>query len=136
VSRSCRAPKTYTDNPDRVVGSLTSTLLYADSAMLLAGAMSRMKTFEQRKYLSAIISFIVKQYFSFDIIHHDDAPIPKLKSVSGVASLLHTLTKDNDGLKDHLASIVTRSNIPSLDDSLAARRGIMAALAQDEGENI
>lgn len=53
-----------------------------------------------------------------------------------MAGLLEHLTHDNEGLKDHLVSILTRSTIPGLDDSLAARRSIIAALAQDEGPTL
>jgi telomere length regulation protein len=79
---------------------------------------------------------VVKQYFSTDIVHHDAEPLPTSKTVSDVASLLHSLVKDNEGLKDHLVSILTRSTIPALDDSLATRRSVMAALAQDEGQDV
>jgi telomere length regulation protein len=41
----------------------------------------------------------------------------------------------NEVLKDHLVSSLTRSTIPSLDDSLATRRSVIAALAQDEGKD-
>jgi telomere length regulation protein len=123
-----------TNDIDRVVGSLTSTLLNTGSALLLADLISRLKSFEQQKYLSAVIAFIIKQYFASEISRPDDATIPASKIVSGVASLLHTLTKSNECLKDHLVSILTRSTIPALGDSLAARRSLMAAVAQDEGQ--
>jgi telomere length regulation protein len=116
-----------------VISSLTSSLLESDSAALLAAFLPRLKPYEQRKYLEAVIVFIVKQYFAADIVQHKDEPIPISKDVSGVASLLHMLTRENESLKDHLVSILTRSTIPSLDDSLAARRSVMAALAPDEG---
>jgi telomere length regulation protein len=128
--------RTLIDGLDRIVGSLTSTLLEMDSTTLLADFVSQLKPFEQRKYLSAVIACLVEQYFASDVLHHNDVPLPTPKSVCGVAKLLHTLIKDNDGLKDHLVSVLTRSTIPSLDDSLAARRSIMAAIAQDEGEKI
>jgi telomere length regulation protein len=124
----------FIDDIDHVVDSLTSALLNADSVLLLAESMSRLKSFEQRKYLSAVIAFVVKQYFPSDIARPNDASIPASKTVSGAADLLYLFTKDEEGLKDHLVSILTRSTIPSLDDSLAARRSVMAALAQDEGK--
>jgi len=93
-----------------------------------------MKPFEQRKYLNSIVTFLVKQYFSSDHVDYEDAPISASKFVSGVARLIHVLTGESDALKDHLVSLLTRSALPSLDDSLAARRSVMAALAQDEGE--
>jgi telomere length regulation protein len=123
-----------TNGIDRVVGSLTSTLLSADSALLLADLISRLKSFEQQKYLSAVIAFLIKQYLVSETTRSDDARIPESKTVSGVASLLHVLTKNNESLKDHIISILTRPTIPSLGDSLAARRSLMAAAAQDEGQ--
>lgn len=123
-----------TDDLDRIAGSLASTLLASDSAKLLADCISRLKPFEQRKYLNALIAFMVKRYFSSDLVHHDDEPLPASKTISGAASLLHSLVEDNEGLKDHLVSTLTRSTIPSLDGSLAGRRSVMAALAEDEGQ--
>lgn len=125
----------FTDSTDRVISSLTSSLLESESVALLADLLPRLKPYEQRKYLEAVIVFIVKQCFPADTIQREDEPIPVSKDVSGVACLLHVLTKENQSLKDHLVSILTRSTIPSLDDSLAARRSVMAALAPDEGNN-
>jgi telomere length regulation protein len=92
-----------------------------------------MKTFEQRKYLNAILAFLVKQYFSAEVLNNEDSPVSPSKTVSAAASLIHLLTKDNDVLKEYLVSSLTRSSIPMLDDSLSARRSIMAALGKDEG---
>jgi telomere length regulation protein len=82
-----------------------------------------------------VITFVVKQYFSSNTIHHDDSPLPESNTVSSVANLVHTLVKDSESLRDHLISILARSSIPSLDDSLDARRSVMAALSQDEGNS-
>jgi telomere length regulation protein len=124
----------FADYLDRVVSSLASTLIESDSTELLVDCISQLKPFEQRKYLNSLITFIVKRYFSSDIVHHDGGLLPTSKTISGAASLLHSLVKENEALKDHLASTLARSIIPSLDDSLAARRSVMAALAQDEGQ--
>jgi telomere length regulation protein len=124
----------YTDRKDRVVGSLTSALIDSDSVTLLANFVSRLKPFEQRKYLNAVITFVVKRCFSSDMSRHDDIPVPVSGAVSGVANLVHVLVKDSECLRDHLISILTRSVVPSLDDSLDARRSIMAAISQDEGK--
>jgi telomere length regulation protein len=94
-----------------------------------------MKTFEQRKYLNAILAFVVTKYFSSEAVSKDDAPVPSSAIVSAAAGLIHTFTKDNDVLKEHLVSSLTRSTIPTLDDSLFARRSVMAALAKDEGQS-
>jgi telomere length regulation protein len=92
-----------------------------------------MKTFEQRKYLNAILAFLARTYFLSEVFSKDDAPIPSSAAVSAAAGLIYALTKDNDALKEHLVSLLTRSTIPTLDDSLPGRRSIMAALAKDEG---
>lgn len=97
--------------------------------------MRRLKSFEQRKFLNAIVACTIKQHFSFDVIARIDAQIPSSELVSGVASLFHTLVETNDVLKEHMVSLLIRSNVPSLDDSLSARRAIMAALAQDESKS-
>ncbi|KAH7076906.1 telomere length regulation protein-domain-containing protein [Paraphoma chrysanthemicola] len=117
---------------DHVVGSIISALLKTDSVEHFGNAMHRMKSFEQRKYLNAVIAFTIKQYFPNDIANRDDSPILSSKTVSGAACLLHELTKDNEALKDQLVSLVTRSTIPALDDSLSARRSVIAAVAQDD----
>jgi telomere length regulation protein len=133
VSQSRRISATVTDRADRVIGSLASDLIDADSVMLLADVMARLKAFEQRKYLNAVITFVVKQYFPLDMSQHDDTPVAASRTVSGVANLIQILVKDSEGLRDHLISILARSTIPSLDDSLDARRSVIAALSQDEG---
>ncbi|KAF2035856.1 hypothetical protein EK21DRAFT_53489 [Setomelanomma holmii] len=119
----------YTDD---ITGSLTFTILSSNNTARLADLMCRLKTFEQRKYLSAVVAFIAKQYFPSKIVQHEDIPVPSSKAVSGAATLLYGLTTDNELLKDHLVALLTRSTVPSLDDSLASRRSIIAAIAQDE----
>jgi hypothetical protein len=93
-----------------------------------------MKAFEQRKYFNAVIFCIAKEFFNSEIDSQEDAPIVSSPTISGAASLLHTFVNENDILKEHLVSSLTRSTIPSIDDSLAIRRSVIAALAQDEGE--
>jgi telomere length regulation protein len=92
-----------------------------------------MKSFEQRKYINAVIAHIVKHHLSAGVVNRDDEPVPMSKPISGAAVLLHILIKDGDAMKEHLVSLLTRSTIASLDDSLAARRSVLSALAQDEG---
>jgi telomere length regulation protein len=119
---------------DGVIGSLTSTLVNTDSVVLLADLMSRLKPFEQRKFLSAVIAFVAKHYCPPDISRHGEALSIDSAVVSGMAGLVNGLVQSSEGLKDHVVSILTRPTISSLDDSLAARRSVMAALAQDEGQ--
>lgn len=128
--------KTYTlaNHADRIVSSLLSALLESDCTARFTELIARMKSFEQRKYLNAVIAAVVERYFASDVVSKDDVPILASKTVSGAASLLSNMTKDNDVLKEHLVTLLTRSTIPSLDDSLAARRSVMAVLAKEEGQ--
>jgi telomere length regulation protein len=121
------------DRTDVVAASLLSVLIHDDSVSLLTGFLLKMKTFEQRKYVDAIIAYTVKEYFDSHLLGLDAGPLPGSKTVSGAAGLFYSLIKDNEVLKDHFVTLLTRSIIPSLDGSLAARRSVMAALAQDEG---
>lgn len=123
----------YTNNTDRFIGSLTSALLDAEAAVSLANLISLLKTFEQRKVFDAMTAFLVKRYTSADDVQHGDAPIAASKTISGLASLFHTILGSSEALKDHAVSLLTRSAIPSLNDSLSARRSMVAALAEDEG---
>ena len=95
--------------------------------------LSKMKSSEQRKYINAVIASIVKNLFSAGGLNREDQPVPASKTVSGAAALVHTLIKGSDTMKEHIVSLLMRSTVPSLDDSLAARRSILSALAQDEG---
>ena len=100
-----------------------------------ADLIGRMKAFEQRKYFNAVLVGIAKQYFQSEIVNKEDTSIASSPVISGAACLLNNFIKTNDILKDHLVSSLTRSAIPSLDESLALRRTVVAALAQDEGQS-
>lgn len=104
------------------------------SIELLADLIPQLKPFEQRKYLNSALAFIVKQYFFTDHVNYEDASFPSSKTTSGAARLVHDLVKENDTLKDHLTALLSRSSLPALDGSLAARRSVVATVAQDEGE--
>jgi telomere length regulation protein len=92
-----------------------------------------MKAYEQRKYFNEILKFTADRYLGSTVEGKGyEAPRPSL-AVSAVAGLLHNLIKDNELLRDHLVTTLTRSSIPALDGSLAARRSVIAALAQDDG---
>ncbi|KAG9188639.1 hypothetical protein G6011_07344 [Alternaria panax] len=117
---------------DRITSSLLKALLDSGSVGSLTIFLSQMKTFEQRKYLNAIVVFVAKEYFSSETISKDDAPIVANITISSIAALFHTLIKDNDVLKEHIVSSLTRSTIPALDESLSARRSVLAALAKDD----
>ena len=121
--------------PDRIVSSLLTALIDSGRIEHLASLISQLKTFEQRKYMNSFIVFIAKKYFATDFVSKDDAPISTSKTVSAAAALIYILIKDNDVLKEHLVSSLMRSTIPALDDSLSARRSVLAALAKDEGKH-
>ena len=116
-----------------MVRSFLLALIESRCAELFTELMSKMKSFEQRKYLNAAIAFITKQYLASDTVEKDDTTIVGSKTISDAASLFQNMVKDNDILKDHLVSSLTRSTIPPLDDSLSARRSVIAALVEDEG---
>ncbi|KAB2106324.1 hypothetical protein AG0111_0g5032 [Alternaria gaisen] len=117
---------------DRIVSSLFRALIDSSSLERLPNLLSRMKTFEQRKYLSAIVVLVTKEYFSVENASRDDASIVASSAVSSAAALIYTLIKDNDVLKEHLVSSLSRSTIPALDESLLSRRSALAALAEDD----
>jgi telomere length regulation protein len=96
--------------------------------------LGKMKVFEQRKYLNAIITFIVKDCFGPTLEIKEDTPIKITPRISNAASLIHRLVKNNDVLKEHLVSSLTKSVVPVLNDSVSARRSVIAAIAQDEGK--
>ncbi|CAN9343481.1 unnamed protein product [Alternaria alternata] len=117
---------------DRIVSSLFRALIDNSSLERLPNLLSRMKTFEQRKYLNAIVVLVTKEYFSVENVRRDDASIAVSSTVSSAAALFYTLIKDNDVLKEHLVLLLSRSTIPALDESLLCRRSALAALAKDD----
>lgn len=101
---------------------------------ILTKYLHKMKGFEQKKYLNAIITVVAKQYFGSSLQSKEDAPIKTSPITSSVAGLIHGLVGDSELLKEHLLSSLTKSTIQALDDSLDARRSVLAAIAQDEGQ--
>lgn len=121
------------DESDQIVSSLLLTIINDGSVKHLVPLLSHMKTFEQRKYLNAIITSVAKQYFSNEVVSKN-SPIASSSVIDAAAGLFDDLIKDNNVLKEHLISTLTRSTIPVLDDSLSARRSVVAALAKDHGK--
>ena len=119
---------------DGMVTSMMLKLLDSDSVNVFAEILHMMKTFEQKRYLNAIIAFFAKQYFDSVVDAKDDAPIKTSAVISAAAALIRALVKDNESLKESLVSSMTKSSIQALDDSLFARRSVIAAIAQDEGK--
>lgn len=119
---------------DHIMQSLLSTLIDGGGVEHLERLLSHMKAFEQRKYMNSIIAFFAKKYFSTEVVSKEDTPITSSTIVDAAAGLLYALIKDNDVLKEHLVSSLTRSTIPVLDDSLSTRRSVVAALTKDQGK--
>ncbi|KZM22196.1 telomere binding protein [Ascochyta rabiei] len=117
---------------DRLVACILNRSIEHDQVNPFAGLIGRMKAFEQRKYFNAVVICITKQFLQSDIKSKEDTFFAASPVISGAAHLLNSFIKTNDILKDHLISSLTRSNTPSIDESLAIRRTAVAALAQDE----
>ncbi|USP77039.1 DNA replication checkpoint protein tel2 [Curvularia clavata] len=116
---------------DFIMGASLQAMINNGEVDRLGRLMSQMKTFEQRKYMNAIVAFAAKQYLSAETTNKTDAPIPSSPITDAAAGLIYDLIKDNDVLKEHLVSSLTRSTIPVLDESLSARRSVIAAVAKD-----
>jgi telomere length regulation protein len=118
---------------DGIVLSMTTFLIDNDSFDIFPKKLMKLKAHEQRKYLNAVLAFLVKKYLAISMDTKEDIPLPASPAVSAAASLLRILLKRNETLQDHLVSSLTQSSTAALDDSLSARRSVIAALAQDEG---
>lgn len=105
-----------------------------DQIHRFADLLCQLKAFEQRRYFDAVIIYTTRQFFQSELISKDVAAIEPSPVVSGAACLLNDLIHNNDILKDYLVSSLTRSTIPSLDESFSIRRAVTAVLAQDEGQ--
>jgi len=119
------------DRSDCVVQSMLLPMIDTDSIDTFSQFFRTTKAFEQRKYMSAIITFLVKQYFGSMV--DKDGPLKSSPRISGVAKLITELVKDSDILLEHLVHSLIKSSIPILEDSLDARRSVIAAMAQCEG---
>lgn len=118
---------------DKAVDAMISELIKSDRVQMFTNALLTMKGFEQRKYFDAILCFVAKTYFSFENVVKDDKAISLSSTIAGSASLLKHVMKDSEMLQDHAVKILTQSTIPLLDDSLGARRSIIAVVAREEG---
>jgi telomere length regulation protein len=116
-----------------MVSVILRTLVDEDQVELFSRMLSRLKSFEQRKYMNAAMTFVERQYFESSINTKADAPIQPSPTISGAACLLESMVKDSELLKEHIVSLLIRPSIPTLDDSLALRRSVIAVLARDEG---
>ncbi|ORY08854.1 telomere length regulation protein-domain-containing protein [Clohesyomyces aquaticus] len=123
---------------DRIVASIVVFLVESGPTKALDNFLPKMKAHEQRQYLNATISFLAKQYFTSTIDDREGRPLQPSTAISGAAALLHKLIESNELLQDHVVSLLTNSALPALDDSLAARRVVLAAIAtiDDKIQNV
>ena len=117
-----------------MVASILANCIAADRVPRFAALVRRLKAFEQRKYFNAVIAYVSTQFFQSNFVEKVDEKITESPTISGAARLLNSFMSTNEVLKDHLVSSLTKSTIPSLDNSIASRRFVIAALAQDEGK--
>ena len=105
-----------------------------ETSQILEIFLTKMKIHEQRKYLNSVITVLTSRYLSTISEAREDSPLESLNPISGAAAILCAITKNSDLLKDHIVTALTKSALPALDDSLAARRSVIAAIAQDDGK--
>lgn len=99
-----------------------------------SSVIARLKVFEQRKYLNAIMTYLSRQYLG-TVVYAKEVSLSKNSlTIAGIAAFISEIIKSSDTLKEHLISSLTKSIIPALDDSLGLRRSAIAALAQYEGQ--
>ncbi|CAI6272100.1 unnamed protein product [Periconia digitata] len=119
---------------DRIISSMLLDMLNSNNSSKLAYFVNQMKVFEQKKYLHAILACLVKQFFSSTVDSKTDAPVASSSTVSAAITLINMFIDDNESLKDSLVSILTKSSVPALNDSLHTRRSAIAALAKHEDQ--
>jgi telomere length regulation protein len=117
-----------------IMDSMLLCVLSTGSVDSFAVMIGKMKTFEQRKYLHAILTCVTKQHFNSALIQKENRSTEPSVIVSAVAALIHTLVKNSETLRETLVSALTKSSVPALDDSLLARRSVVVAVAQDESQ--
>jgi telomere length regulation protein len=118
-----------------VVGSILRIVFDEASTRLLSEFLPSLPVHDQRHFLNSVIAFLSKKYFG-SIVEGAELLSGEDPKISGVAYVIHELICNNGVLKDHIVAILTTSTFSALDDSLSARRGIIAAIAQDEGESL
>lgn len=113
---------------------MLSVVIQSDSVAAFASLFQKIKVFEQRKYLNAIISVLAEHYLN-KIAEDNDAPLSESSPLlAGVTAFISALVGDSDTLKEHLVASLIKPGITALDDSLATRRCILAVVAKNEGK--
>ncbi|KAF2707753.1 hypothetical protein K504DRAFT_446860 [Pleomassaria siparia CBS 279.74] len=115
-----------------IVASIIASTIEDESLEILEHFIPKMKAQEQRKYFNSIMTVVTKEYISSGVDSKEDTPLKASMTIAGAASVFHALIKDNELLGDHVVSTITKSSLSTLDDSFAARRSVIAAIAQDD----
>ena len=103
-----------------------------DSVNIFSSFLTKLKVFEQKKYLNAVMTWLSKRYLSHVLYTKEVSLSENSRLISGVASFIAEVIKLSEALKEHIILSLTRSTIPAL-DSLGLRRSAIAALARDDG---
>jgi telomere length regulation protein len=121
---------------DQFVRSMLSSIIGHGSATVFSSFFGKMKAFEQQKYLNSVIASLSKQYLNIAVETREESLAASSSPVAAVASFINELIEHNDAMKDHLVMALVRSALPSLEDSIAVRRSVIAVLAKDEGQTM
>lgn len=119
---------------DRIIASIIAVLLDTGSIAPVAQFLSKLAAHDQRQFLNSTITFFSTRYFNTVADEKKDVPLKSQLTISGVAHVIHELIRNNDLLKSHIVALLTNSTISALDDSLFARRSLVASIANDEGK--
>ena len=119
---------------DRILDAIVQFIIAEGSTELFEANFSRMKAHEQRQILNSILVVMTKRYFGSKFEVKEDRPLNPLSAVSSMATLVFGVVRTNELLKDHIIALLTTSTLPVLDDSLAARRSVISAIAQDQSK--
>ncbi|KAF2799128.1 hypothetical protein K505DRAFT_295246 [Melanomma pulvis-pyrius CBS 109.77] len=117
---------------DHIMTSIVKSMLKDNSMKILEHFLPKMKAHEQRKYINSIITVVSRLYLSSDVDTKENGPVKYSPKISGTAAIFYALIKENELLREHVASTLSKSTLSVLDDSLAARRSVISAIAQDD----
>jgi telomere length regulation protein len=120
---------------EHVVISMVTSTIDGSAPQLLNLYLRKLKAHEQRKYFDAILTLFATKYLNSIQHHMNDAPLENSVVIAGVAALIYDLIKEHELLQDHVVTLLTRSTLVALDDSLATRRSAIAAIAKVEGSS-
>lgn len=102
---------------------------------MLTRLLPTLKAHERRKYFDATLTVIAQKYLARTPGMKDEAGLRAGKQISSAAAFFAEMLKDNELLRDHAVTVLTKSSSPALDDSLPTRRSLVAAIAQHDGQS-